>query len=352
MPFIYVYELSDFTTTIPDEQFADAVGSPPFTVTTASTLTRIQIEVTDGDANFDEIDASQTLTNDITLNGVNYFAGDRIFGNYTLSGAGIPDLFSVTVGGTNNGMNTTTVVATLVPLQPNTTYTYTSEANFRFAPEPYDDFLKCFAAGTLIHVPSGQAAVEDLRVGDLVTTRDNGDQPIRWIGRSTVAGRGKFAPIHIAANAFGLGVPQRDLRVSRQHRMMVQSKIAERMFGTAEVLVPAIKLTELPGCDLVETDEMVTYFHLLLDRHEILIAEGAFTESLYIGETSARLMAEEEQAEIQALFPDLLVREVAPAGMIQDGRRAKSLVERHRKNAKDLAPPASHSGPAAPRHLH
>ena len=112
--------------------------------------------------------------------------------------------------------------------------------------------------------------------------------PIRWIGRrcintSELRKDPKLLPVRILAHSLGENLPKRDLLVSRQHRMFIASKIAERMFGTSEVLVSAIRLTVLPGVFVDTTVTSVEYVHVLLDSHELLWAEGAKSESLYLG---------------------------------------------------------------------
>lgn len=157
----------------------------------------------------------------------------------------------------------------------------------------------CFTAGTMILTPDGEVQIEDLEIGDLVMTKDHGAQPVRWLGKRVVAGRGEFAPILFKAGAIG---NTRDLKVSPQHRMLLQDWRAELFFGEDEVLCAANKLlndkTILKApCDTIE------YIHLMFDSHEVIYAEGAPTESFLAGEYlcgegSALL------AEIQTLFPE------------------------------------------------
>lgn len=75
----------------------------------------------------------------------------------------------------------------------------------------------------------------------------------------------------------GAGIPDRDLLVSPQHRVLVRSAIAQRMFGSSEVLVAAKQLLQLPGISLAEDVAGVSYVHLLFDRHEIVVSNGAET---------------------------------------------------------------------------
>ena len=76
----------------------------------------------------------------------------------------------------------------------------------------------CFTPGTHILTPLGEVPIEALKVGDTVLTLDRGPQPIRWIGRTEVAGRGRFAPVVIAKGTFG---NDQALAVSQQHRLLL-----------------------------------------------------------------------------------------------------------------------------------
>lgn len=161
--------------------------------------------------------------------------------------------------------------------------------------------VPCFAGGTLIATPTGEVAVEDLAVGDLVLTADHGAQKIRWIGARRVRASVRFAPVRIARGALG---NDRDLLVSPQHRMLVSGARALAMFGVDEVLVPAKSLVN--GRDIrVQPGGMVDYFHILLDAHEVIFANRAPAESLYLGEQALRGLSRAARAEILALFPEL-----------------------------------------------
>ena len=202
--------------------------------------------------------------------------------------------------------------------------------------------VTCFTAGTLIETDSGPVAIERLRVGDQVVTAD-GPKPVRWIGQSPVSSpqllnNPNLFPIRITAGALGIGLPKRDLLVSRQHRMLVQSPIALRMFGTTDVLIHAIKLTELPGIYVEQSATEVTYYHMLFDAHQVVYAEGAPSESLYTGPEALKAISDEARDEVFALFPELADRDYTPefATYAPDGKRQKKLVERHLKNGKAL----------------
>jgi hypothetical protein len=198
------------------------------------------------------------------------------------------------------------------------------------------NFLLCFAGGTRIRTPRGEVPVETLSVGDLVVTADRGPQPIRWIGASTVPAREAFAPVRIAAGAVGGGLPARPLLVSRQHRLLLRSRIGAREFGAEELLAPAIGLVGHPGIELAEGPGRITYLHILLDRHEIIFAEGAPAETLFPGPMARLAIGPEAEAEIEALFPGLLDRAAQPARPIVAGRPLRNLVARHVRHGRSL----------------
>lgn len=206
-----------------------------------------------------------------------------------------------------------------------------------------DSMPLCFSQGTLISCPDIDRAIEDLAVGDLVSTRDHGPVAIRWIGRrkygrSELNSNAKLLPVRILAGALGDGSPRRDLLVSRQHRILVQSKIAMRMFGEPEVLIPAIKLIEVPGIFIDEAIKVVEYFHLLFDQHEVVYAEGISAESLFTGPEALKSVSSEAQKEILTIFPELmsLDHSAKPARLIPTGKKQKQLVQRHLKNQRSL----------------
>ncbi|SLN64084.1 hypothetical protein PSA7680_03372 [Pseudoruegeria aquimaris] len=169
------------------------------------------------------------------------------------------------------------------------------------AVNPGDSGIACFVLGTEIDTPQGPRRIETLAPGDLVLTRDHGPQPLRWIGRTTVRGTGRFAPVRIRAGQLGA---TRDLWVSQQHRMLRSGWQVELLLGAEEVLVPAKQLIDGAGIALAPCD-CVTYMHMLFDRHEIVTANGAASESYFPGATSLAELAPATAAEIRALFPGL-----------------------------------------------
>ena len=203
--------------------------------------------------------------------------------------------------------------------------------------------VPCFTRDTQIRTNDGLAPIQDLRTGDLIPTMEHGLQPIRWIGRRSfeadaLRANPRLCPVRILAGALGEGLPHRDLLVSRQHRMLVRSRIAKRMFGASEVLIPAIKLTALPGIFVDDTVPAIEYFHLLFDRHQVIFAEYAPTESLFTGPEALRSLSQAAKDEIFEIFPELSGGNGAgdPACFIPSGPQQARLVTRHLKNRKPL----------------
>ncbi len=139
----------------------------------------------------------------------------------------------------------------------------------------------------------------------------NGPQTIRWIGSrryalsETTDTCDKSRPVRIMAGALGSGLPRQDLLVSRQHRMLISSSIAARMFGCNEALIAAIQLTAMPGINVDNSIRDIAYFHLIIDRHEVVFAQGAPAESLLVGARSLSAVSAEARQEILTLFSDL-----------------------------------------------
>jgi len=161
--------------------------------------------------------------------------------------------------------------------------------------------LICFVAGTRIATPSGPRTVEEIGVGDLVLTRDNGPQPVRWIGARRLDAGPDMAPIVFAPGSLG---NDRALSVSPQHRMVIEGVNAELYFGTNQVLVAAKHL--INGTTITQSDPgRIRYYHLLFDRHEVIFAESVPTESYHPGETSLPGIAPLAREELFRVFPEL-----------------------------------------------
>jgi Hint domain len=166
--------------------------------------------------------------------------------------------------------------------------------------------LICFARGTWIAVPGGESRIEDLHPGDLVTTGNGSAAPLRWVARRRVSVADltlypDLAPVLIPAHHFGPGLPDRPLRLSPQHRVQMSGPWVDLLFGTDTILVPAKhllgdRITQPPVHGSVE------YYHLMFDRHEMVLSNGLPTESYQPSQTSIDALDDSLRAEFLALF--------------------------------------------------
>lgn len=169
----------------------------------------------------------------------------------------------------------------------------------------------CFTPGVMILTPGGVVPVETLRVGDAVVTCDHGVQAIRWVGsthvpRSQLLQKPQLYPILIRQDALGPGRPNRDMRVSRQHRILIDDWRAALWFGEPDgILVPAVAL--INGDTIVEdtAPDGVTYIHLAFDTHEVIFADGIEAESFHPSRRMIAGMSPSQRAELLEIFPDL-----------------------------------------------
>lgn len=173
----------------------------------------------------------------------------------------------------------------------------------------------CFGRGTLIRTDRGLVAVEDLRPGDRLLTADHGYQPVRWVKSRTykVGGQAEtpaVVPVRIRTNALGPGRPDRDLILSPQHRVMVNLPPKADAESGEEVFVPAKHLCSLEGIENVTNLGDVEYWHVLLDTHDIVLANNLETETLFLGPQTLSSFDGESYAEVNALFPEFSLETV------------------------------------------
>ncbi|MGY3437037.1 Hint domain-containing protein [Marinovum sp. KMM 9879] len=176
------------------------------------------------------------------------------------------------------------------------------------------EYIPCFTPGTSIKTLGGEVRVERLCVGDRVLTRDNGYQVIRWIGTRALSGadlanRPQLCPIKIAAGALGGGMPERDMAVSPQHRVLIGNAATQMWFGEEEVLVAATHLTCLDGIEEAGPEGGVTYIHILFDQHEVVLSDGVWSESFQPGDMTMAALDGDQRDELLTLFPELCARE-------------------------------------------
>ena len=135
------------------------------------------------------------------------------------------------------------------------------------------DVAPCYCRGTRVLTDRGDVAVEDLRIGDRVVTCSGVARPIRWIGHRCIdlirhPAPEQAQPIRIRAGAFADGVPRRDLLVSPDHALLFDG-----------VLVPSRLLVNGASIECEVQCQYVTYYHIELETHDIIVAEGLLAES-------------------------------------------------------------------------
>lgn len=182
--------------------------------------------------------------------------------------------------------------------------------------------VPCFTAGTRIATPRGLIAVQDLKPGDQILTRDSGMQTLRWIGTSTFSATGPHAPIRLEAGALG---NHDATEVSPNHRILVATPWAETFFGSSEVLVRAKHLVNGTTVKPRADRRAVTYVHLLFDHHQIVCGDGMWSESYQPGAETIGSFDAETRAEIFDLMPALNEAKYPSAGPSLRGFEARLL---------------------------
>lgn len=168
----------------------------------------------------------------------------------------------------------------------------------------------CFTPGTRIRTADGDVPVEYLSEGDRILTRDNGPQEVLWIGQRRISGARLYAlpelrPVRIRAGALGIDRPDGDLIVSPQHSMLITGPKAQALFNTPEVLVAAQDLIDDRRVHVDHSLREVTYYHLLLERHEVVWANGLPTESFHPAMTALDTVESDQRARLFEKFPEL-----------------------------------------------
>jgi len=200
-------------------------------------------------------------------------------------------------------------------------------ANINFA--DIETFVVCFAAGTRIATKAGERPIETLRPGDDVVTRDNGYQQIRWIGEKRLSSidlmvQPQLQPIIIKAGALGADLPAHDLYLSPNHQVLMAGDAVELNLGEREVFAAAKHLTGHHGVFQSRGRQPVRYFHMLLDRHEVVLSNGLWSESFHTGDVAMSSLDTAQRDEIYTLFPELVARDHNT-----EGNRARTVLRKY-----------------------
>lgn len=333
------FDLSYISTDDPDG-FSDNGGYQfdwgVSTVTIAPGATETPVAVEDIDSYLDDDqDADQTLDGPATLNGTSYPDGtwvqseyqmivqDSLGNNYTLQfvSAG-PDAASaynivgfVVQGAVPPFGEALTVMSTSDGASGSYAYSTSSPA--------------CFGRTSRIATTRGHIRAMDLRRGDVVLLADGNTARVELILASTSeAVTREGYPIRIRKDAFGPGLPKRDLILSGQHRVWVPQLGA---------LVAARALTGLPRVGVMKSAARQELIHVVLKTHEVLLAEGLACESYWPGRMALAMLPAEARRRVRRLMgralpamPFMKVQEAiqrlteaglaAPVGRVSIGR--------------------------------
>ncbi len=178
----------------------------------------------------------------------------------------------------------------------------------------------CYCRGTLILTDRGEVPVESLQIGDLVQTATNGLRPIRWIGRRSYSGtfangNRDILPVVFRRGSLGEGRPHQDLSVSPLHAMYLDG-----------VLVPAVLLVN--GSTILQAERMdeVAYFHVELEQHDIIIANGTQSET-FVDDHSRGMF--HNAGEYDVLYPDAApVAALYCAPRVEEGAQLEAIRSR------------------------
>ncbi|PIV76124.1 MAG: hypothetical protein COW55_02585 [Rhodobacteraceae bacterium CG17_big_fil_post_rev_8_21_14_2_50_65_11] len=290
---------------------------------TLNTRDWVQVDIRDGDTDFDDNDGNQRLDGSQTIDGASYSDGTKIEAEYRITvqdGDGNTyEVIAVNVNNSSPAYATNEGLAFVGPPQgwppvgePLTVIEASEGPGSMGQPNlPATDLVvPCFTPGTRVDTPQGPVPVETLAPGDLVETLDAGARPVRWVGQVTLgpaelAADPSLRPVLIRADAFGPGRPLRDMRVSPQHRLLLSDARVTLLFGEAEVLVAARDLIDDHRILRDHRAESVTYIHFVFDRHEIVRADGLAAESYRPGPQTLPALSEASRAELLRLFPEL-----------------------------------------------
>lgn len=301
-----------------------------------------QINIRDrgSDVNFDDNDGNQRLNGGQSFDGASYGNNTRIEAEYRIvlrdPDTGI-EYEALAVNFNNSSPSYGTIeglsfVDTIPPSGVALEVTLATEGPGSLGQPAIENtelaVPACFTPGTLIDTPAGPRPVEAMRTGDLVNTFDNGPQALIWVGQTALGPREldqrpDTRPILIARDTFGPGFPNRDMRVSPLHRILLSGPVAELLFGEPEVLAAAAHLVDGKRIRVDDAARAVLYLHLQCRAHEVLISDGLPSESYNPGNVTFNSFTQSARARLSESLPGGL----AASGLTLDA--ARPMIKRH-----------------------
>lgn len=173
----------------------------------------------------------------------------------------------------------------------------------QMAPNPQipTAFPSCIGRGTLVDTYHGPIPVEDLVIGDKIMTKDDGFQPVKWLGNIAAEARGRHAPVRIAPGTLG---NSRSLIVSQYQPLLVSDWRAELLFGEREVLIPAHHLVNNETI-WVQEGGLIDYFMILFPRHQVFYTQDSFASSFHPASPGLEMIGNDGQNRLRRALPAL-----------------------------------------------
>lgn len=172
--------------------------------------------------------------------------------------------------------------------------------------------MPSFTPGTFIATPTGERAIEDLRPGDRVITRDMGVQEIRWAGRrrfdhAELTSAEHLGPVLISKGSLGNGLPERDMMVSPNHRLLVRGDRTVLKLEQHETLVAA---KHLVNCRTIRRVDALggAYVHVVCAQGAMMMANGCWSESFQPADNNPNGLGNAQRNEVLEIFPELAAK--------------------------------------------
>ncbi|GLQ27384.1 Hint domain-containing protein [Sulfitobacter pacificus] len=189
-----------------------------------------------------------------------------------------------------------------------------------------DAFVLCFADGTQIETPGGERAIETLQVGDQVNTLEYGPLTVRWMAHRNITAmelltNEKLVPVRIKPGPLG---NTRALFLSKQHCVLLSDLNGTSVYAKAGHLAEKTDIASY-----ARGQKQLCYYHLLLDRHATILANGLPCESFYPGPAAAAVLDPENLKGLLSVLPMLNRKSVEQAY----GKRAARVLPCHEVEA-------------------
>lgn len=177
-------------------------------------------------------------------------------------------------------------------------------------PQLFSAGIPCFTPDVMLATKRGTVPAGQIQVGDLLQTADNGFQPVIWVGMRSLSPAELTLHPHLKpylVHPNSLLSPERPMLLSPQHRLLVNRRTFDHETHFGEKFLSAKLLAEIdPKCSQrINSNQAITYVHLMTEHHEVIFAEGIATETFWPGPEAIRGLSAQDMLELFSLFPDL-----------------------------------------------